>query len=179
MHMVQALNLICVCGRLYLWQDAQISGLAGSFQKGRGGRWGSPGEVPDQFIIPGAPEGKEAGATLTEAPEACQVCIVERAFLVAPVSGVRAHQGFFKHGLLVRELQLLQFLIDFLYICHSGASGHVTVRLCVLSTETEDGLQTLSLLEHRGGKVSEFVRRRQLRIKRWKRLGPLVNSAHT
>ena len=102
---------------------------------------------------------------------------MESAFLVAPVPGVRAHQGFFKHRLLIGELQFLQLFIDFLHIYHGGAGGHTTVRLCVLSTEAEDGLQTLSLLEHRGQKVGEFVSREQLHIE--KRLGPLVNSTHT
>lgn len=102
---------------------------------------------------------------------------MESAFLVASVPGVRAHQGFFKHRLLIGELQFLQLFIDFLHICHGGAGGHAAVRLCVLSTETEDGLQSLSLLEHRRQKVGEFMRRQQLHTE--KRLGPRVNSTHT
>lgn len=78
---------------------------------------------------------------------------------MASVSDIRAHQGFFKHRLLIRELQLLKLLIDLLHICHGGARGQATVGLCVFSTKGEDRLQTLSLLERRGEReVSGFMR---------------------
>lgn len=130
--------------RLYLGKDTKISRLAGSFQKGRR-------EVPEQVIVPDAPGGKEAGTALPAAPEARRVHILEGAFRVAPVPGIRAHHGFFKHRLLVGQLQLLELLIDLLHVGHGGARGQAAVGLCVLGTETEDGLQALSLLQHRRG----------------------------
>lgn len=86
---------------------------------------------------------------MTEAPKARNVNILERAFPMAPVPGVGAHQSLLKHRLLIGQLQLLQLLVDFLYIGHGGASGQASaLRLRVLGTQTEDGLQSLPLLQH-------------------------------
>lgn len=89
---------------------------------------------------------------MTQAPEASNVNILERALPVAPVPGIWAHQSLLEHRLLIRQLQLLKLLVDFLHISHRGASGQAaTFRLRVLSTETEDGLQSLPLLQQGKG----------------------------
>ena len=93
---------------------------------------------------------------MTQAPEASNINILERAFPVAPVPGVRAHQSLLEHRLLIRQLQLLKLLVDFLHISHRGASGQAaTFGLRVLGTETEDGLQPLPLLQQ-GGKQGQI-----------------------